>query len=318
MRMQVAETRDGPGWATYLMAAVVPLLAVAWILAHWATVDAGAELLGGARLGWFLAAGAAASMTWNAGAVCQQGAVIERLPGGRLLAVQFAGSAANHILPAGIGVATVNLRFLRHRGLSRSSALSAVGLNTCAGVLVHLLALAVLIGTGLAAPRSVTRVGVVALVAAGIGVALVLALALVPGLGRRCVTAIRAQVASAAAQWAVVGREPVRALQLWTGSAAVPVLHVISLVCITRAIGAHITVGAVFGVYFLASTVSAAVPSPGGFGTLDAALIVALTADGLTAAVAVAAVVGYRLVTVWIPLLPSACTLGVLHRAAVI
>jgi uncharacterized membrane protein YbhN (UPF0104 family) len=316
--MQVAETRDQPGRATYILAAVVPLLAVGWILAHWTTVDAGTDLLRGAALAWIIAACAVASMTWVAGAVCQQGAVVERLPGGRLLAVQFAGSAANHILPAGIGVATVNLRFLRHRGLSRSTALSAVGLNTCAGVLVHLLALAVLIGTGLAAPGSVTRVGVVASIAAGIVAALILALALVPSLRRRCVTAIRAQAGSAAAQWAAVGRHPTRALQLWTGSAAVPVLHVITLACITRALGAHIGVGAIFGVYFLASTVSAAVPSPGGFGTLDAALIVALTADGLTTAVAIAAVVAYRLVTVWIPLLPSACMLGVLHRTAVI
>ena len=139
-----------------------------------------------------------------------------------------------------------------------------------------------------------------------------------PGLRRRCVTAIHAQVRSASAQWAVVGRQPLRALQLWTGSAAVPVLHALTLACITRALGSSIDVGAVFGIYFLASTVSAAVPSPGGFGALDAALIVGLTGDGLTTPMAIAAVVAYRLVTVWIPLLPSACMLGVLHRSAVI
>jgi hypothetical protein len=116
----VAEPDDRPGRVTYILAAVVPLLAVAWIGAHRSTVDARTDLLGGAGLGWFLAASAVASITWIAGAVCQQGAVVERLPSGRLLAVKFAGSAANHILPAGIGVATINLRFLRHRGLSRS------------------------------------------------------------------------------------------------------------------------------------------------------------------------------------------------------
>jgi uncharacterized membrane protein YbhN (UPF0104 family) len=316
--MQVADRPDRPGRATYVLASVVPLLAAVWIGVHWATVDAGTDLIGGAGLGWYIAACGVASLTWIAGAVCQQGAVVERLPGGRLLAVQFAGSAANHILPAGIGVATVNLRFLRHRGLSRSSALNAVGLNTGAGVVVHLLTLAVLIATGLAAPRSVTRIGVVALVVAAVGAGLFLALALVPGLRRRCVRAVRDQISSASAQWAVVGRQPVRALQLWAGSAAVPVLHVATLACITRALGAHIGIGAVFGVYFLASTVSAAVPSPGGLGTLDAALTVALTADGLTVTVAIAAVVAYRLVTVWIPLLPSAAMLGVLHRASVI
>lgn len=325
--MQMAETLDPslaasaptrPRRVTYVLAAVVPVLAAVWIGAHWSTVAAGTHLLAGAALGWCLLALALASMTWVAGAVCQQGAVVERLPPGRLLAVQFAGSAANHICPAGVGVAAVNLGFLRRRGLSRSSALNAVGLNTCAGITVHLLALIVLIGTGLAAPRSMTRIGVVALAAAGVAAALVVVSALVPGLRRRCVTAVRAQLRSAATQWAVVGRRPRRALQLWTGSAAVPVLHALTLACIVRALGAPLGVGAVFGVYFLASTVSAAVPSPGGFGSLDAAMIVALTADGLATTVAIAAVVAYRLVTVWIPLLPSACTLGLLHRSGVI
>jgi uncharacterized membrane protein YbhN (UPF0104 family) len=316
--MQVAERHNRPGRATYFLAAVVPLLAAAWVVAHWSTVDAGTDLLGHAGLGWFVGACAVACLTWVAGAVCQQGAVIEHLPKGRLLAVQFAGSAANHVLPAGIGVATVNLRFLRRRGLSRASALNAVGLNTCAGIAVHVLALIVLVATGLAAPRAITRVSVAGLVVAGAVAGAVLVTTSLPPLRRRCVATLRTQLSSAATQWTVVGRQPVRAWQLWTGSAAVPVLHAITLALITRALGAQIGVGAVFGVYFVASTVSAAVPSPGGFGTLDAALILALTADGLSAPLAIAAVVAYRLVTVWIPLLPSACTAVLLHRSAVI
>jgi glycosyltransferase 2 family protein len=303
---------------TYCVAVVVPAGAVAWIAANRATVDAGTDLLGGAAQGWFVGAFAVAAMTWVAGAVCQQGAVLERLPTGRLLAVQFAGSAANHILPAGLGVATVNMRFLRHRGLSRASALNAVGLNTCAGISVHLLALVVLISTGLAAPHDVSGRGTILLIVAAIVAGTTLALTSVRRLRRRCVTAIREQLRSAATQWSLVGRRPARAVQLWTGSAAVPVLHAVTLACMTQALGSNISVGAVFGVYFLASAVSAAVPSPGGFGSLDAALIVALTAGGLTTATAVAAVIGYRLITVWLPLLPSACVIGVLHHQSVI
>jgi glycosyltransferase 2 family protein len=259
-----------------------------------------------------------AAMTWFAGAICQQGAVVERLPAGRLLAVQFAGSAANHILPAGIGVATVNLRFLRNRGLSRSSAVNAVALNTCAGITVHLVALTVLVSAGLTALRAPIRTDLIALIVVTVLAGVGLGAAIAPGLRRRGVMAIRAQVRSAAAQWAIVGRRPARAVQLWTGSAAVPVLHAITLALIIRALGAPIGVGAVFGVYFLASTVSSAVPSPGGFGALDASLTVGLSADGLTTAVAIAAVLAYRLITVWLPLIPSACLLGILRRLSVL
>ncbi|WP_235486245.1 lysylphosphatidylglycerol synthase domain-containing protein, partial [Frankia sp. AvcI1] len=59
---------------------------------------------------------------------------------------------------------------------------------------------------------------------------------------------------------------------------------------------------------------SALVPSPGGFGSLDAALTAAIIAAGQSPAVALAAVLGYRLVTVWLPMAPSACVLALMVR----
>ena len=303
---------------THFVAALVPVLAVAWIALHRGTLEAGADVLAGASRWWFVGAAVVAAFTWVAGAVCQQGAVLEELPRGRLLAVQLAGSAANHVMPAGLGIATVNMRFLRRRGLSRPSAMSAVSLNTFAGIFVHLVAVIILISTGLAVPSALGGRGLVFLVFGATVAAAALVLATVARIRRRCLRAIRSQLRSALEQWSVVGRRPARALQLWIGSSSIPVLHALTLAFITRALDAHISVGAVFGVYYIASAVSAAVPSPGGFGSLDAALVASLTAGGLPAATSVAAVIGYRLITVWLPLIPSACTIGVLHRHAVI
>ncbi|WP_369015609.1 lysylphosphatidylglycerol synthase domain-containing protein [Dactylosporangium matsuzakiense] len=58
-------------------------------------------------------------------------------------------------------------------------------------------------------------------------------------------------------------------------------------------------------VYLIASSLSGAVPSPGGTGALEITLLGGLTAVGVSPATAVTAVVGDRLVTVWVPLLPS-------------
>jgi uncharacterized membrane protein YbhN (UPF0104 family) len=196
--------------------------------------------------------------------------------------------------------------------------LNAVGLNTCAGITVHLLVLAGLILAGFAVPRAVIGTGAVGLIVAGVAGAALLLLAFVPTWRRRYTKVIWAQVHSAAVQWAVIGRRPARTVQLCLGSAAVPVLHATTLAFVAQALHAPIGVGPIFGIYFLASAVSAAVPSPGGFGALDAALIVALSAGGLGTATAVAAVVAYRLITVWIPLLPAACVLSVLYHRGVI
>jgi uncharacterized membrane protein YbhN (UPF0104 family) len=303
---------------TYLMALVVPLLAVGWIDLNWPTVSAGTDLLRDVSYGWFVGAAGAAGLTWVAGALCQQGAVLDRLPVIPLLAVQFAGSAANHLLPAGVGVAAINMRFLRKRGLSRATALRAVGLNTGAGVSVHLVALVVLLCAGLVAPEVLAGRAMVILIACAALGAIGVASVSVPRIRQRCLAVVRQQLSAAAAQWSELSRRPARVLQLWAGSAAVPVLHATTLALLTTALGGHVSVGTVFGAYFLATAVSAAIPSPGGFGSLDAALILALTAGGLGPAVAVAAVIGYRLITVWVPLIPSACVMGVLRHRAVI
>lgn len=301
---------------TSLIAVIVPAVALGWIALHWNTVTSGTDLLEHVSYGWFLGAAATVGMTWLAGALCQQGAIMDRLPVGPLLAVQFAGSAANQFLPAGIGVAAVNVRFLQKQGVPRATALRSVGLNTGAGAVVHLLALVVLLCAGLVAPRLLAGRVLLVLIMFVVLASLGAVVAAVPRLRRPVLAVLITQVGAARNQWAAVARRPARVIELWTGSAAVPVLHATTLAVVTAALGGRSSVGTVFGAYFLASTVSAAVPSPGGFGALDAALILALTAGGLSATTAVAAVIGYRLLTVWIPLLPSACVLGLLrHRS---
>ncbi|MGH3743336.1 MAG: lysylphosphatidylglycerol synthase transmembrane domain-containing protein [Mycobacteriales bacterium] len=300
-----------------LVAVAVPAAALGWVLVHWSVIDSGTDALTNAHADWLAAAIMIASLTWVAGAVCQQGSVLEHLPVGRLLAVQLAGSAANHVLPAGIGVAAVNLRFLRGRGLSRRAALNAVGLNTGAGIVVHLLAMGVLLAVG-AAALPVTGTGRWAVICLAAAAALVVVSVAVPVLRRLVVRAVRGILVPAWAQWVLVARHPIRSVQLWSGSVAVPVLHALTLLCVERALGVPMSVLVVFGVYFLASGVSALIPSPGGFGSLDAALTVGLQAAGAPLTQTIAAVLAYRLITVWIPLLPSACTLGVLRRRAVI
>jgi uncharacterized membrane protein YbhN (UPF0104 family) len=48
------------------------------------------------------------------------------------------------------------------------------------------------------------------------------------------------------------------------------------------------------------------VPSPGDLGALDVTLVGGLVAIGAPAVTAVAALLGYRMLSVWVPLLPGA------------
>jgi uncharacterized membrane protein YbhN (UPF0104 family) len=53
---------------------------------------------------------------------------------------------------------------------------------------------------------------------------------------------------------------------------------------------------------------------PAGLGSLDAALGLALVSAGASAVAATSAVLGYRLVTTWLPLVPGVLVLAVLVR----
>jgi uncharacterized membrane protein YbhN (UPF0104 family) len=70
--------------------------------------------------------------------------------------------------------------------------------------------------------------------------------------------------------------------------------------------------------YLVASSAAVLLPTPGGIGSLDAALGLALSLCGAPGAAAASVVLGYRLLTVWLPLLPGLLVLGVLVRRRVL
>ncbi|MCM3882092.1 lysylphosphatidylglycerol synthase transmembrane domain-containing protein [Frankia sp. R82] len=320
------------------LACVVPVVMVWWVVRSWSTVRGGMVALGGAHPGWLIGALVVAQLTWFAGAACQQGAVSRALPVRPLLAAQVAGSVANHVLPAGFGVGAVKLRFLHRHGFSLPESLTAVGLDATAGVTTHLAVLLALLGGGFL-PVDTARlpdggsvlsaVAVTAVVTVGVVTVLVAIVALlgrlVPAV-RRGVAGVRVRVAAPLrgrlrtrlrAQLCGVGatlRSPGRAALLWGGSAAIPLVHALTLWAIVHALHLPLGIGAVLTLYYVASTASAMVPSPGGFGSLDAALAAALITAGQTPQVALGVVLGYRLVTVWLPMAPSACVLAVMVR----
>jgi uncharacterized membrane protein YbhN (UPF0104 family) len=320
--------RPGRGNAVRIgLAALVVAAVVVVLVRERSMLAAGERSVARADLLWLASAAAGTVLLWTAGTVSQLGSIPARVPVLRLFAVQFAGTFANHVLPGGAGGMAVNVRFLSRRGVPRAAAAGAVALNVAAGAVTHtaLLVVAILLapasllttfayGSGLTAHLR----GTGPLIAAG---AVVLVLLLV-GAARRVARArwdaVVRQVSAQLAVLAAVLRTPARAAQLWLGSIAVPVLHCLILYAVLRSLGGTVPVIEVSVAYLVASSVSALLPSPGGFGALDIALVGALVAVGAPAAAALATVLAYRLLTVWLPFLPGACVLAVLlHRKVI-
>lgn len=285
------------------------LVAVVWLARrHWSVLETGAVRLAFADRGWLVVAAAATLMTWPCSALAQQGAVPRPLPPGRLVAGQFAASAANHVLPAGLGAGLVNLRLLIRCGMPTAAAATAVAVKGTAGAILRGALIAVLLAASpgvLHAPR-VSGGVLIAGCAVAAGAIVVLSGPLWP----RC----RRAPAAAWAYIVAVHARPVRAAALWGGSLAFVTLHCAVLIAVSRAVELPLPPPRVALLYLAASTAAALLPTPGGLGSLDAVLALAFTVAGAPAAVAAAAVLGYRLLTVWLPLLPGLIVLAVLVR----
>ncbi|MFC8242558.1 lysylphosphatidylglycerol synthase transmembrane domain-containing protein [Streptomyces chartreusis] len=298
-------------WHTALTLAV--LVSVALLARrHWPVLETGAVRLAVADQGWLLVAAAATVLTWPCSALAQQGAVPRRLPPGPLVAGQFAASAANQVLPAGLGGAAVNLRFLIRRGIPLGDAATAVAVKSTAGGIARGALIAVLFATspGVLHLPHVNGELVAAVSAAAALAVLVPAGPLRPRC-RRALTAVRAYLGA-------VHARPRRAAALWGGSLAFVVLHCAVLIAVTRAIAMPLAPARVALLYLAASSAAALLPTPGGLGSLDAVLAFALTTTGATATAAASAVLGYRLLTVWLPLIPGLGVLAVLVRRRVL
>jgi uncharacterized membrane protein YbhN (UPF0104 family) len=311
-----------------VVAAVVASGVALDVLAHHAEVTNALLGVRGADRQWLAIAGLAAMALWITGTATQLGVLRITPPVGRLFAVQVAASFANSLVPGGVGGMAVNVRFLRRHGLNTGAGLAAVGMNSFAGLLAHL---TLLVGVAIAVPGRFHEVWrtlngdvhdamarhllVAAAVLAGL-----LALATLVGLLRRRAAlrargeAVRAEVAALRA----VLRHPRRAVALWVGALATPLLHCLVLFAVLHSLEVDIGPMTATAVYLTVSAVAALIPSPGGLGTFDVLLTGALVAVGVYGAAAVGAVVAYRLVTVWLPLLPSGCVFAFLLRRRII
>ncbi|TRO63153.1 lysylphosphatidylglycerol synthase transmembrane domain-containing protein [Streptomyces sp. IB201691-2A2] len=301
-------------WALSLL----PLLLIgAWAVLDWHAVRDGAARLASADPWWLLAAALFTCLGWVAAACVRQGAIPDRLPPGLLLASQVAAGTANHVLPASIGAHAVTLRFLQGRGIPLARATASLALYSLVKpiaktlvLLVFMVAFPELLHLGELVPDERTMLLVAGAVALGFGSAALLVTAVRP-LRRPALDCVR----TALTDVRVLHTRPARILALWGGSAATPLLQGSVIATVGFSLGLPLSWAQVILALLLASTAVGAVPAPGGIGPVDAALVFTMVAFGAPVGIAAATVIGYRVLTVWVPLLPGALVLSILvHR----
>lgn len=280
-----------------------------------ASLDIG-RLAATASWHWVAAALGGAALTYVAAAFMLMGFVPERLPLGRTVLVQVAASFVKLVAPAAVGGVAVNTRYLQRSGVRPALAVASVGASQLVGLVTHILLL-VLFGflTGSTAKATQDLAPSRTIVIAVLGLGLLAGLALtVPRVRRVVASRLKSMFSGVVPRLVDVLQSP---RKLSTGMGGTLLLTLAFALCLDasiRAFGGSLPWTTVVLVFLTANAVGSAAPTPGGLGAVEGALTLALTISGLTAETATSAVLLYRLLTLWLPVLPGWGAFAYLQR----
>jgi uncharacterized membrane protein YbhN (UPF0104 family) len=230
----------------------------------------------------------------------------------RAVPAVLATTAANAVTPAGIGGNLMRLRIHRTSGLSPELAAAAAGLRTGVGALCATTITAVTAST----------VGLQQAPSSGTGLKLALLFVCAVGLATVFMHKTRRRVIESAGRFARavydVVRQPRCAISLVVGCVGVTAAQLLTLQGAVHAVGGHIALDELLVTLLGSAAARSAVPSPGGVGPIEAALVAGLTALGMHWETAVTAVAVYRTAGHWLPVVAGALSLGALRRRQLI
>jgi glycosyltransferase 2 family protein len=216
--------------------------------------------------------------------------------------VHAVGAFVSLAAPAGVGSAGLNLRLLTRRGVSASLAVATVALVQVSQFIVTIVLLLLLSLVSGSNDTTPFAPGPGALIAMGAVLVALAAALLFPGVRR---WAVRISMPTVRQTWPrlvdVLGH-PGRVALAILGNVMLTMGYVLAFDASLAAFGQHRGLIEVAVIYLVGNAAGAAIPTPGGIGTIEVTLIGGLTAAGVNPGVAASVVVLFRLLTFWLPI----------------
>jgi uncharacterized membrane protein YbhN (UPF0104 family) len=250
---------------------------------------------------WGVVALALSAATYVAATISLSGYVAQRLEFFRTLLAQVAGSFVTLVTPAAVGGAALNIRYLQRRKVPAAVAAASVGVAQVVGFVLHILLLVIFVAiAGTSATESITPPRWAYYVLAGLIVAAGVVFALPAG--RRLLRArLSPTLGQVLPRLLEVAQQPRKLAQGIGGALLLSLCYILCLAACVAAFGRLVPIASIAVVYLTGSAIGSILPTPGGIGGVEAALTAGLTAAGLPGAVAVSAVLLFRLLTFWLP-----------------
>jgi glycosyltransferase 2 family protein len=253
---------------------------------------------------WWAVAGLAISSLRYMGAAAALWACAAGLVGfWKLTIMQVANTFAATTTPAGVGGLALSTRFLQKGGLGALRATTAVALQQSVQVITHI-SLLIVFSLAATVPADLEKFvpsATVLYLIGGAALGLIGVFMFVPKLRRWLKDAVRPRLDEVLQDLKALAREPKRLIVIVLGCATTTLGQALALWASIAAFGGDVTIVTVTVVTMVGGTLASAAPTPGGVGAVEAALIGGLAAFGVPAAVAVPAVLLYRVLTCWLP-----------------
>ncbi len=283
------------------------------LLSQLGNVDV-AALIANADWRWFAAGLAASAISYLAAAFMLIGFVPERLRLTRTVLVQLASSFVKLVAPAAVSGIAINTRYLQKAGVPAGQAAASVGASQLTGMVFHV-GMLLLLGsvTGGAGGPSLppSRLIIVGLLSAAVLAVIVFTIAPL----RRLITSrVGSLFDGVIPRLLDVLQSPKKILTGAGGTLLLTLAFVVCLDASVRAFGGSLSFTTVAVVFLTGNALGSAAPTPGGLGAVEGALSLGLTLAGLPAGTATSAVLMYRLLTFWLPVLPGWAAFAHLQR----
>jgi glycosyltransferase 2 family protein len=267
---------------------------------------------------WFGVGLLASAVSYLAAAFMLIGFVPERLRLWRTVLVQVAASFVKLVAPAAVGGIAVNTRYLQKAGVPAGQAAASVGASQLTGMGCHVL-LILLFGyvTNSSAGPSLppSRIIIITLLTAAV---LTIVLFSIGPLRRLITSRTRSLFAGVVPRLLDVLQSPKKITTGLGGTLMLTAAFVLCLDASIRAFGGSLDLTTVAVVFLTGNALGSAVPTPGGLGAVEGALSLGLTLAGLPAGTATSAVLLFRLLTFWLPVLPGWAAFTHLQRSEAI
>ncbi|WP_043486852.1 MULTISPECIES: lysylphosphatidylglycerol synthase transmembrane domain-containing protein [Streptomyces] len=262
-------------------------------------------VVGEANWIWVVAALLFSALTYVAAALSLLGFVPEKVPFGRTVLAQVAASFVKLVAPAAVGGVALNARFLQRQGVRPGLAVASVGASQLFGLASHILLLLTfgyITGTERTPTLSPSRTVIAGLLTAAV---LALVVAAIPVLRKFVSTRVRSLFAGVVPRMLDVLQRPKKLLTGIGGMLLLTAANVLCLDSSIRAFGGDMSYASIAVVFLAGNALGSAAPTPGGVGAVEAALIAGLTLAGLPYETAAPAVLLFRLMVFWLPVLPG-------------